>query len=316
MKKKSFFSSLLDFLWLLILIAVVYAFVKVNNIQTAEDCVEMVKLKSYELSACIRKYANIEGEQYCNLSLKVKMTAQDLKEYKHNTSNKSNNNNNDKPVSSKLNPPRKNNNDKKIDIQLKDVDFSSISKEEMLEYLDELEIKKPDYSIKYNRMDWKHWSNTQSSCWNTREEAMYNQAEKNTIELLDKYRNSTNNKKIACYISKGNWISLYDNKLLEKPSQVDVDHVYPLGRASVMGGASFDSKTKEKFANDMNNLLAVSARTNRSKGSKGPGEWMPENKSSWCIYGKSYTFVAKKYNLGITTEDKNALKKALLTCVN
>ena len=312
-KRKGFLSSLVDFIWLLIFLSIIYAFIKVNNITDGSTFITMLKLKSYETRACLGQLSKLDSSIPCNLRLKVNISNDDI-----NSSRPQNNRNKDKgsdsPVSDILNPRKKR---EERELRLSGINTNnslSIPKEEIEIMLESLEIRELDTNINYNRSDWKHWSSTQSNCWNTREEIMYQQAVKNSIKLLDRKKSPTNNKKIACYIESGKWYSPYDDIDIDKPSKVDVDHTYPLGRAAAMGGDKLTKKEKEAFANDSDNLVAISQRSNRSKGAKGPGEWMPENKDSWCAYSKIYINISNRYKLGITQADKEALIKGLSTC--
>lgn len=326
-KNKGFFSSLIDFIWLLIVAAIVYGFVKVNNIHDIDSFINASRLKSYEVRACLGNMSKLDPSVKCNLKLKVGLDD----DYKPPKSDE------DKPVSSVLNPKDKDNNSEqednnsnvetsdtpvtdklspgKVDKYIESMNTlpaTKIDKATMLKMLDELKIMELDNNVFYNRADWKHWKQDQSRCWNVREEVLYRQGK--DIKLLDRNKKLTSNKKEACYIQEGLWLSPYDNKKMDRPSQVDVDHHYPLGRAAKMGGDKFTKEQKEQFANDFENLVAISNSSNRSKGSRGPGEWMPENKKSHCPYAKIYINISKKYDLGITKEDYNALSKAIASC--
>lgn len=321
-KKGGFLSSLFDFIWIVVLIAIAYAFIKVNNIHDASSLVQMVKLKTYETRACLGQLSKFDESIPCNWGLRVKITQENVdraRVSKSSTSNKNGNSKSDNssnPVSDILNPRKKKEKQEKNLYGINQNKLVSLTKNEALDLLNSLEIREIDLNASYNRLDWKHWSPTQSNCWNTREEVLYNQSYNEEVQLLDKKRQPTNNKRIACFIVSGQWHSPYDGKVINKPSQVDVDHTYPLGRAVRMGGDTFSDKQKEEFANDVDNLVAISQNANRSKGSKGPGEWMPENKESWCAYSKIYVGISSKYKLGITKEDREALIKGLESCLN
>lgn len=320
-KRGSFLSNLFDFIWIVVLIAIAYAFVKVNNIHDASSLVQMVKLKTYETRACLGQLSKFDESIPCNWGLKVKITQENIdrgKKNKSNTSKKSENSksNSDSPVSDILNPRKKKEKQEKNLYGINQNKLVSLPKKEVIDLLNSLEIRELSSNASYSRLDWKHWSPSQSNCWNTREEVLYSQSYNGEVQLLDKKRQPTNNKRIACFIAGGQWYSPYDGKIISKPSQVDVDHTYPLGRAARMGGDNFNDEQKEKFANDVDNLVAISQSANRSKGSKGPGEWMPENKESWCAYSKIYVGISSKYKLGITKEDKEALIKGLESCLN
>lgn len=96
---------------------------------------------------------------------------------------------------------------------------------------------------------------------------------------------------------------------------VQIDHVFPLHRAWVMGAAPpYPYALRVALANDPLNLIATDGPTNAKKGDRGPGTWMPPSRASWCLYGTRYVLVAYKYRLAITPADKTRLGAALASC--
>lgn len=184
--------------------------------------------------------------------------------------------------------------------------------------------------VEYSRTEWKHWAGLEGrSCWNTREEVLYRDAYPGTLIYVDKQMNVTEDYNEACAIGKpimiddkiridtensGEWIDPYSGKKITSSSEVDIDHVIPLSYAAKNGGQSWDEAKKEKFANDLDNLLATSAKENRAKGDKGPSEYMPPYKAYHCQYAKTFTIVAYKYDLTITNSDYEVLKDTLESC--
>ncbi len=74
-----------------------------------------------------------------------------------------------------------------------------------------------------------------------------------------------------------------------------------------MGGLpSVDQK--RAFANDPDNLLATSSSANRSKGAKGPDQWMPS--IDQCTYAKRWESLLDKYQLAVLPVETGALKLA------
>ena len=61
----------------------------------------------------------------------------------------------------------------------------------------------------------------------------------------------------------------------------------PLGNAHQSGAWDWPAERKELYANyldDTQHLIAVTASANRSKGTRAPHEWKPEDESYWCQY--------------------------------
>ena len=112
-------------------------------------------------------------------------------------------------------------------------------------------IEKQDAA--YSRSDWKHWI-SQGQC-DTRVEVLRTQGENVTLN--------------GCKITGGTWHSLYDNKVVTQSKMIDIDHVIPLGYAARHGGGSWDAATKQAFANDTSQLVAVSRESTARNQIKG-----------------------------------------------
>ena len=206
----------------------------------------------------------------------------------------------------------------------------SITKESAETSLKELEVVEKEKDVDYNRTEWKHWiSYNGNSCWNVREEVLKRDAVPGTINLISKSKDPVTSEKEACAIGivsksegstkietngSGQWIDPYSGDLIDDSSKIDIDHIIPLSKAAKSGGQSWNKEEKEKFANDLENLLATSAKENRSKGDKGPGEYMPPNKDYRCQYAKSYISIAHKYSLTINKKDSKVLNETIKEC--
>lgn len=123
----------------------------------------------------------------------------------------------------------------------------------------------------------------------------------------------------TCVVVAGELRDPYTGRTIEfrksQAAKVQIDHVYPLGRAWDMGAAKWSPEQRLAFANDQaRNLLAVDGTTNESKGDQGPGEWMPLNKGFRCEYVLRYLRVADAYRLPITKDDADAARAVLPTC--
>ena len=97
-------------------------------------------------------------------------------------------------------------------------------------------------------------------------------------------------------------------------SLVDIDHVVALGNAWVTGAFQWDSSKKEAFANDPLNLLAVSASANRQKSDADAATWLPSNKAYRCAYVARQIAVKGKYQLWVTSAERDAMARVLTTC--
>jgi hypothetical protein len=98
-----------------------------------------------------------------------------------------------------------------------------------------------------------------------------------------------------------------------RATEVQIDHIYPLGLSWRMGADGWDASKRERFANDTGNLLAVWGRPNQQKSDSGPGEWKPQ-KSYQCAYAIKFVAVAAEYDLPVTRADHTALEDFLTRC--
>ncbi|MDX6738250.1 HNH endonuclease family protein [Actinocorallia sp. A-T 12471] len=98
-----------------------------------------------------------------------------------------------------------------------------------------------------------------------------------------------------------------------RPTEVQIDHIYPLALAWRMGASQWDKDKREKFANDPDNLLAVGGRANQRKGDSGPEEWQPP-RDYQCEYAKRFIGVALAYELPVTAEAHRKLGEMQKTC--
>jgi hypothetical protein len=120
----------------------------------------------------------------------------------------------------------------------------------------------------------------------------------------------------SCTATSGTWVSPYDGATWTKTSDVDIDHIVPLGDAWVSGAAAWTTPQRQAYANDLTDpqLVAVTDNVNESKGDKSPDAWKPPLASYWCTYAEMWVAVKHKFSLTITTAEKSALTDMLGSC--
>lgn len=91
--------------------------------------------------------------------------------------------------------------------------------------------------------------------------------------------------------------------------QIAIDHVVPLSAAWNAGAWQWTQQQRVTFANDTDNLLAVSSSTNSSKSDSTISEWLPDTGA--CPYVVQFLTVVRKYHLPITVGDRST---AITTC--
>lgn len=298
---------------LVIICGFLLGFIQLNNIQNASDFIRYGRLKGAEISRCVNQSLN-EGKIKCDIGLKVGSYAE--------TQEEADTINNEYGTHITVQNTTANDINTELGIgvtstyesSLQTMSATKMTKESAERLLESIQTVNKYDDVKYNRKDWKHWSAQDgNTCWNTREQALYNQGK--DVVLLDKNKKETTDINKACFIKSGTWVDPYSGETFTKPGDLDVDHTVPLNAAAKMGAQSWSPEQKEIFANDLQYVLVVtSAKQNRAKGAKTPSEWMPEKEESHCDYAKIYLEIVNKYKLNLTQADKDALAKALKTC--
>jgi hypothetical protein len=159
----------------------------------------------------------------------------------------------------------------------------------------------------YSRSDWRHWTDDDRDCQNTRHEVLI-------VESLVPVSFKTTK---SCQVATGQWWAAFTDVTVTNASQLDVDHLVPLKNAHLSGGWAWDAATKRRYANiltDAAHLIAVTASANRSKGAKGPDQWKPPNTAYWCTYATDWVGVKITWGLTVTSAEAAALTEMLGTC--
>lgn len=174
----------------------------------------------------------------------------------------------------------------------------------------------PDF---YNRSTFPHWSTQPASKCDTRYEVMKRDANPK-VALKTKRDNptcKTNSQKGCnpCVITEGEWFDVYGKGKIKVGGEIDVDHFVPLGNAFISGAWRWPIQKRERYANfmaDPNHLISVSARENRAKGARHPGNYMPPNKAYQCEYLENWIGVKLRWGLELSANESEAIKKNIV----
>ena len=146
----------------------------------------------------------------------------------------------------------------------------------------------PDDLPRYDRDDWRHWTDDDRDCQDTRQEVLVAESRSRVTYVDDR----------QCRVESGRWWDPYTGAVLTDPGDLDVDHLVPLANAHRSGGWAWSEERKRLFANDLGynaHLIAVTASANRAKGAKGPEEWRPPDESYWCEYATAWSRVKRAW---------------------
>jgi hypothetical protein len=97
-------------------------------------------------------------------------------------------------------------------------------------------------------------------------------------------------------------------------SEVQIDHLIPLSDAWQKGAQKWSATKRKEFANDPLNLLAVDGPLNNQKSDSDAATWLPPRKGYRCAYIVRQIEVKAKYEVWLTTGEKDAMTRILDTC--
>ncbi|MEW2147755.1 HNH endonuclease family protein [Streptomyces albidoflavus] len=156
----------------------------------------------------------------------------------------------------------------------------------------------PESREGYKRTSFKHWTDADRNGCNTRAEVLIAESRvKPTIED-------------RCRVVSGEWYSYYDGVTVDAPGGLDIDHMVPLAEAWDSGASEWDAARREAYANDLGadaSLVAVTARTNRSKADQDPAEWLPPLADARCTYIAEWVGTKLRWQLAADDTERAAL---------
>ncbi|MER5561184.1 HNH endonuclease family protein [Streptomyces sp. NPDC002506] len=159
----------------------------------------------------------------------------------------------------------------------------------------------------YQRTAFKHWIDADKDGCNTRAEVLKRDA------LLAPQQGA------RCALSGGRWYSTYDDQYLDDPKALDIDHRVPLAEAWDSGAGQWTATEREAYANDLGDrraLVAVSAKSNRSKADQDPATWMPPFAGDTCEYVTDWIAIKVRWQLSIDPTEQGALDAKSADCPN
>ncbi len=170
--------------------------------------------------------------------------------------------------------------------------------------LDEAVDEGRSFTSLYDRSEWPHWVDEDSDCQDTRAEILIA-----TSKTPVKFKRNR-----GCVVSWGEWFDPFTGRTVTQASSVDIDHIVPLAEAHRSGGHAWTRSKRRQFANDPDNLLAVSSSANRSKGDQDPARWLPGNTAYHCEYIARWRAIKEKYQLSIDEQEHQAVERIIRSC--
>lgn len=171
----------------------------------------------------------------------------------------------------------------------------SVTKEDLLKLVSEIRVSTHENTEKYNRDDWEKPA-----------KKFLLDGEKVSRVKYDTYTSQY-------LISKDPFVykDPYTDKEITDIKILDFDHLVPISYCNKFSDLSWSKEQKNKFAQDENVGVSVLNKENRSKGAKGPSEWLPKaNQGDYCY---SWLLIAHEYGLALRQQDIDTCK---LVCLN
>lgn len=125
---------------------------------------------------------------------------------------------------------------------------------------------------------------------------------------------------VVCKVEGGTLNDPYTGKTLEffrgpdTSDDIQIDHVVALSDAWQKGAQGLDYNTRNQFANDPLNLMAVEGKANQDKSDSDAATWLPPYKAYRCEYVARQVAVKFKYKLWITRAEYDAINTVLKSC--
>ncbi|MGW1539746.1 HNH endonuclease family protein [Streptomyces sp. NPDC002309] len=160
----------------------------------------------------------------------------------------------------------------------------------------------------YTRSSFRHWNsgNDPADGCHTRNEVLISEA----VEQPEVAP--------GCRLAGGTWFSYYDATVVTGPSGLDIDHMVPLAEAWDSGASAWTAQRRELYANDQGaeaSLVAVTARSNRSKADQDPTDWMPPATGAHCRYVTEWVGTKLRWNLAVDDAEVAALQETAAGCI-
>ncbi|MBM7054084.1 HNH endonuclease family protein [Streptomyces durocortorensis] len=159
----------------------------------------------------------------------------------------------------------------------------------------------------YERDSFKHWVDEDGDSCTTRAEVLLAEAV------------TAPEQGARCSLSGGSWLSYYDEVEVTDARKLDIDHMVPLAEAWDSGAHAWTPERREAYANDLGadrSLVAVTAKTNRSKADRDPAQWMPPAESATCTYLVDWTATKLRWALAMDEAEKAALLNLAEPCTD
>lgn len=175
----------------------------------------------------------------------------------------------------------------------------------------------PAVEESYSRSAFSHgWKDNDKDGQDERQECLIRHHEKRRAKLV--FDTSAERR-----VESGSWFCKFTGETFTDPSDLDIDHFVPLKAAWLAGAHAWDKERRSQYSNGWGIksrkrrswLIPVSASANRSKGAKGPEEWVPPRSAYYVNYAATWIRTKTYWKLSVTATERAALEYLLQTTV-
>ena len=120
-------------------------------------------------------------------------------------------------------------------------------------------------------------------------------------------------------VESGLWFCRFTGEWFTDPSEMDIDHFVPLKAAWLAGAHAWERDRRVQYSNGWGIkstkrrswLIPVDSSANRSKGARGPEEWLPPRKEYLVNYAATWIRTKSYWGLSVTAAERAALEGVL-----
>ncbi|MDP9694446.1 UNVERIFIED_ORG: hypothetical protein J2X79_002005 [Arthrobacter globiformis] len=167
----------------------------------------------------------------------------------------------------------------------------------------------PENNAGYDRTRYfGDWKDANGDCQNTRHEV-----------LIHETKAAPTYSSRLCTVTRGKWVTTWDNRIHTSPTTVQIDHTVPVAEAWGSGARSWTQARRVAFYNDLGDGRTLSTQTsalNASKQASGPEAWLPPAKAYRCTYIAEWVAVKIRWGLRVDSAEKAQLTRWANACPN
>lgn len=126
----------------------------------------------------------------------------------------------------------------------------------------------------------------------------------------------------GCNVISGHFFEPYlgQTRTFSSKSEISkglqIDHIVALSDAWQKGAQNLSKDQRYQLATDPLNLVAADGPANMEKGDADAASWLPPNKNFRCQYVARQIAVKRKYQLWVTSAERQAMTQVLSFCIN